>query len=129
MPRRIREWFRSRKAPPAKSAEPEAQIVVRIDDDGIAATYPDDTELALRWDDVQRIAIETNDQGPWGSDVWWVVESGSARCAYPLGADGDAEALAAFQARFEGFAHDAVIQAMTCTENRRFVCWERLTEN
>ena len=102
--------------------------MVRIDDDGIAATYPDDTELAIRWDEVRRIAIDTNDSGPWGADVWWVLEGDSARCAYPLGAEGGGEALAAFQARFEGFAHDAVIQAMTCTENRRFVCWERLPE-
>jgi hypothetical protein len=68
---------------------------------------------------------ETNDSGPWGADVWWILvgnapESG---CVYPNGATGEQEALEALQ-RLPGFDNGQFIEAMTSTENARFVCWQ-----
>ena len=76
----------------------ERAIVVRCDDDGIAAAYPDGLEK-IAWNDVDVVAIETNDSGPWGADVWWLLEGADKRCAYPQCATGDDAALAEFSRR------------------------------
>jgi hypothetical protein len=74
---------------------------------------------------VQCVAIETNDSGPWGADVWWLIEGNQSRCAYPGGATGDIDALKAMESRLTGFNDECVVQAMGCTSNRRFICWQR----
>jgi hypothetical protein len=71
---------------------------------------------------VQRVAIETNDSGPWGADVWWLIEGSQARCTYPGGATGDIEALKVLEHRLTGFSDERVVQVMGCTSNKRFVC-------
>ena len=98
--------------------------VVRCDDEGVVASGPDGTELAIRWRDVRRIEIVTNGDGPWEEDVWWVLAGDAARCAWPIGADGADDALAELQARFPGFDNGAVVAAMGCVEEARFLCWE-----
>lgn len=103
----------------------ERQVVVTADDAAITAAYPDGRRESIAWNDVQRIAIETNDSGPWGADLWWLFEGTSQRCAYPQGATGDQETLVTLSQRFPGFRDDVVIEAMGCTANARFVCWER----
>lgn len=103
----------------------ERQVIVRLNEEGVSAAYPDGTIQAIAWSAVERIAIETNDSGPWGADVWWLLEGERGRCTYPQGATGDPEALAECQKRFPGFSDTKVIEAMGCTSNARFVCWER----
>lgn len=92
----------------------------------ISATYPDGRVESIAWTVVVRITIETNDRGPWDTDVWWIVEGERARCVYPLGATGDSEALAEYSKRFPVFDDMKVVEAMGCTSNARFVCWERV---
>ena len=79
----------------------------------------------IAWQDVDYVAIETNDSGPWGADVWWLLEGSNNRVSYPQGATGDSEMLEHFPIRFPGFSDATVIQAMGCTSNARFVCWQR----
>jgi hypothetical protein len=47
---------------------------VKTDEHGISTHYPDGTVLLIRWDEVQCVAVETNDSGTWGADVWWLIE-------------------------------------------------------
>ena len=103
----------------------ERNVVISTDDSGISVTYPDNRIEAIAWAEVNCVAIETNDSGPWGADVWWLFEGPSKRCAYPQGATGDPETLQLLPTKFPGFSHEAVIAAMSSTSNRRFVCWER----
>jgi hypothetical protein len=122
---RVIAWFR-RKGKERKDALAfERQIIVRMDERGISALYPGGTVRPIAWSEVERIAIVTNDSGPWGSDVWWVLEGADNRCAYPQGASGDEAALAEMQRRFEGFNNAAVIEAMGSTSNASFVCWQK----
>lgn len=121
-------WFRRRREAQRAALMLEEEVVVTFDDAGIAATYPDGKRQALAWSDVQCIAVETNDSGPWGADVWWLLEGESTRCSYPGGATGDEAALAEFSQRFPDFDYAAVIEAMGSTSNARFVCWQRRDE-
>ena len=122
---RLVAWFRRKREERTAALMFERKVLVHFNDEGISATYPDGRIETIAWPAVERIAIETNDSGPWGADVWWLVEGESARCAYPQGATGDPEALAEFPRRFLGFDDAKVIAAMGCTSNARFVCWER----
>jgi hypothetical protein len=83
---RLRHWFRARWEARKGAAPSERHVVVRTDAEGISATFPDGTRQTVRWDEVESIVIRTNDAGPWGTDVWWMIEGATARCVYPGGA-------------------------------------------
>jgi hypothetical protein len=101
----------------------EAAWTLRRDDVGVSVDWPKGERQAMAWDAVELIMIETNDSGPWGADVWTVLEGGGKRLLWPQGATGEEGMLAEMQRRFPGFDDDAVIAAMGCTDNARFVCW------
>jgi hypothetical protein len=103
----------------------ERQVVVSLTDEQIVAAYPNGESQSISWSEVIRVAIETNDSGPWGADLWWLLEGRDKRCTYPGGATGDLDALRAFPDRFPGFNDKAVTKANGCTSNARFVCWEK----
>jgi hypothetical protein len=121
----IREWLRRQREARRKALMFEAAVVVTMDEETIRAAYPDDSVQSIAWKDIERVAIETNDTGPRGADVWWLFEGREGRCAYPQGATGDAEVIEGLSTRFPGFSYEAVINAQSCTSNARFLCWER----
>lgn len=121
----LKAWFRRRREERRAALMFEQQIIVQFDDTGISSSYPKGGTQQIAWAQVERITIETNDSGPWGADVWWLLEGAGVRCTYPGGATGDPEALAEYGRRFPGFNHTAVIEAMGSVSNARFVCWER----
>lgn len=118
-------WWRQRKEKRLAALMFESKIVVKITADGISAHYPDGKIEEIAWDEVERVAIETNDSGPWGADFWWLFEGNGKRCAYPQGATGEVEAMQSLPEFFPGFSHEVLIEANGCTTNKRFVCWER----
>ncbi len=105
---------------------PEAAVVVSVDPDSIRTEFPDGVALSISWDDVDCVAIETNDSGPWGSDVWWRFEGSERCCTYPQGATGDTKLIDSLGDRFPGFDYDQLSRAMCSTTNARFVCWRRI---
>jgi len=119
------QWFRRKWEARREAVMFERAVVVRWDDAGIEATYPKGDVEAIRWDEVERIAIETNDSGPWGADFWWIIEGSSHRCAYPQGATGEVEAIGVLGKRFPEFDWNELARASGSATNARFVCWER----
>lgn len=122
---RITNWIREKIRQRKEGALFERAVTVQTDDQEISARYPDGTILSIRWGEIQSVSIETNDSGPWGADVWWLIEGDQSRCTYPGGATGDIEALKALESRLTGFDDECVVRAMGCTSNRRFVCWQK----
>lgn len=118
-------WWQRKRQERRDALMFERQVIVSFDDTEVSAIFPTGQKQSIAWQAVDCVAIETNDSGPWGADVWWLLEGLSDRVAYPQGATGDPEMLEQFPARFHGFDHAAVVQAMGCTSNARFVCWER----
>jgi hypothetical protein len=124
MYRELVAWLRRKRDERAAAVMFERKVVVRFDEGGIVAAYRDGSIQKISWPEVDCVAIETNDSGPWGADVWWLLEGVGNCCAYPQGATGDSEALAEYGKRLPGFS-DAAVKGMNCTSNARFVCWQR----
>ena len=122
---KLREWFLRYRDYRRLAALGERAVVINTDDNGISATYSDGQVAAIRWSEVDTVAIVTNDSGPWGYDVHWLLEGNATRCIYPNGATGSENALEQLEKRFPGFSDEMVIKAMGSTSNKRFVCWER----
>jgi hypothetical protein len=122
---RLTAWWHRRRQERREALLLERKIIVSFDESGITAAFPGGRTEAIAWSEVERVAIETNDSGPWGADFWWLLEGETKRCAYPQGTTGEMEAMAAFPSRFPGFSHKAVIAASSSTSNARFLCWER----
>ena len=119
----LNNWWNAYKE--SRKVLDERSVIVRTDLEGISAKYPNGEISSIRWDAVNIIAIDTNDSGPWGYDVWWVFEGSEDKCVYPGGSTGDLDALKVLEEKFPGFRDDAVIKAMGSTSNNRFVCWEK----
>jgi hypothetical protein len=112
------------KCPAGKGLYPECLFVVSLSNAEITNSRPDGVIERLPVRDLREVAIETNTSGPWGADVWWLLTGTApdARCAYPGGATGEQTMLQWLQ-KLPGFDEKAVINAMGCTSNARFVCW------
>ena len=117
------KWFRAWKKRRADAVMFERRIVVTDDAGTIRATYPDGTVSAVDWSDLVQIEVRTNDTGPWGADVWWVLKGENGECIYPQGATGEPEMIPKFQ-KLEGWDDKELIRAMGCTRNKSFLCWE-----
>jgi hypothetical protein len=123
--KRLLDWWKRKIQERKDAINFEAKVIVRCDESEISASYPNGETQTISWESVICIAIETNDTGPWGADLWWLIEGEKSRCAYPGGATGDIDALKRFPSLFPGFSNEIVIQANGCTSNARFVCWQR----
>lgn len=66
------------------------------------------------------VYVETNDSGPWGADLWWLLndKSGQTKVAFPQMATGEDAVIARLE-RLPGFE----IKGMNSTEHARFLCW------
>ena len=74
-------------------------------------------------EDLTSVAIETNDTGPGGADVWWLLfRTGQTACAFPQGATGETVVLKLLMALPE-FDQSETIKAMGCTSNSTFIVW------
>jgi hypothetical protein len=96
---------------------------VAFDEEGVTRTMASGRIEHVRWDHLVEIEIVTTDEGPFVEDVFWLLSAGDGTgCAVPQGAVGSDALLARLQ-QLPGFDNGAVIDAMTCVENARFVCW------
>ncbi len=100
---------------------PEAQFVVEVTaGDEIVCRASKQAEQRIKMADLAAVYVETNESGPWGVDVWWLLndDTGQTKVAFPQLATGEREALARLQ-QLPGFA----IRGMNSTTNARFECW------
>ena len=102
--------------------QPEAAFVVNVTDEGVASRRPNGYIEAVTWTDLRAVLIETNDEGPIGPDVFWILVWRQGGCVIPQGATGEDALLIRLQA-LPGFDNDALIAAMSSTANQRFLCW------
>jgi hypothetical protein len=100
---------------------PETQFMVEVTSaDEIVCRRPDQPEQRIKIADLGAVYVETNDSGPWGADVWWVLDDkdGQTRVVFPQMATGDYAVLERLQL-LPGFE----VRGMNSTENARFKCW------
>lgn len=106
---------------------PESRYTVVVEGTGVTCRHPSGKEESVTWASLDAVVIETNDSGPWGTDVLWLLvsHSGPGGCVIPQGATGEEALLAALQ-KLPGFDNGQVIAAMSSTDNHAFVCWRRV---
>jgi len=111
--------------PPAR-LEPESKWRLAIDDDRISVRDEAGALKSIAKAELSGVAIETNDTGPWGADVWWLLfgSGGQLICAFPQGATGEQAAVDYFL-QLPSFDHDRMTEAMRSTSNAVFPVWRR----
>jgi hypothetical protein len=104
----------------------EADWTVDIIDDLIRAVDPSGETRSVALDDLSGVMVETNDSGPLGADVWWLLFGADDQlaCAFPQGAVGEKEAVDKLLG-LPGFDQEAMIMAMGSTGNAVFPVWRR----
>ena len=121
---RVRRAIAGRPAGEPARLMPEALCRVTFDEVGVAFSRPGTSGEHLSWAELAVVEVYTNDTGPWGTDVWFVLRGSDGALAVPQGATGDSELVDRLQ-KLPGFDNAALIEAMTCTDNRVFRCWAR----
>jgi hypothetical protein len=101
---------------------PESKWVVGFVDGKIRTLDYEGVEKMLDINEIEQIIIETNDSGPWGTDIWWKIIGNKDLILVPGGATGESEMLDAFQ-KFSNFNNKEFIKAMSSVENAQFLCW------
>lgn len=117
----LRYWPES-ASPPSR----ESRFVVSAGLDGVSLTDPRGHAVHVPVQDLLAVDIETNDSGPWGTDLWWIVTgSGEGqRCLVPGGATGEQE-LVEWVTALPGADSGQIVAAMGCTSPARFRIWTR----
>ncbi|HEY7157540.1 MAG TPA: hypothetical protein VH575_26530 [Gemmataceae bacterium] len=95
-----------------------------VDEQGIRCVRMSGARRSVAWGQIQRVLMQTTDKGPFDDDVFFVLETATGMLVVPQQAKGSYELLCYLQ-QLPDFDNKVVIEAMACTENREFLCWQR----
>jgi hypothetical protein len=104
------------------SEEPLTEVV--LTKDTISCTRPNGDIEQVRFDDLLRVEVMTTDAGPAVTDVYFILADSEGECVIPMGSAGDEHLLEKLQT-LPGFDNETYIQAMSSTEDARFLCWQK----
>jgi hypothetical protein len=68
---------------------------VREDDEGVRGEDAGAAPWAVRWAELERVGLQTTDQGPFDDDVFWLLHTASGIYRVPQGAPGEGRAAGA----------------------------------
>lgn len=101
------------------------KMTTLIDDIAITRLHEEKILEQVRWDELSKVEIHTTDEGPFVEDVFFVLHGAQNRgCVIGQSEAYGTELLSRLQ-ELPGFHNEQVIAAMGCSENARFLCWER----
>lgn len=105
---------------------PESKWLVECGEATLRVTDGKGATKTLEKTDLTGVIIETNDTGPWGADVWWLLFGPEDRVsiAYPQGAMGE-DAMLDYLTLLQGFDFAKMTDAMRSTGNAEFPVWRR----
>lgn len=104
---------------------PRRRENVQVNDAGVIVVTNKGRDQ-VRWDEVTRARLITTSAGPWGEDVFFVLEgTGGKGCVVPHDAAVRTKLFEEMQARLEGIDDRKVIEAMGSTSRATFIIWEK----
>jgi len=105
---------------------PEARWTVSVDESGFRSADHKGEGRAVALTDLSGVTIATNDSGPWGADVWWLLfgADGKLVCLFPQGATGEKPVIDRLM-KLPGFDFEQLTNAMCSTDNATFPVWRR----
>ena len=118
--------LRGRRRVGASAAPVAGGSVVTVGELGVTHRLADGQWESVRWDDLDEVAVVTNDQGPFADDVHWLLLPVGRQqvCAIPQSAAGSDKLLERLQ-QLPGWRNDTFVESMGSTTNARFVVWKR----
>ena len=117
--------FLPSSSPKTQASQPEAGFQLLITENEIINNRPNGVVERILLSDLKAVIIETNDSGPAASDVWFVLVGSTEKsgCVFPQGATGE-KAIIDVLFKLPGFDYKVFIEAMSCSENKKFLCWQ-----
>ncbi|MEZ6140623.1 MAG: hypothetical protein R3B84_08635 [Zavarzinella sp.] len=103
---------------------PEEKVTASFNADQLQVMLPDGSICIMIRTKIQMIGILTTSSGPFLEDVYWAISDHESTIFVPQKSADFSSLLSDFQT-MPNFNNDAFIDAMCCTEDRLFVCWER----
>ena len=97
---------------------------VTFDDESMSCRRPGGFVEVVKWSDLHTVLVQTTDAGPAVDDLFWVLVGSESGCVVPSESEGIDLLLERLQ-RLSNFDYEPLIRAMSCTENREFICWQR----
>ncbi|HEY5583247.1 MAG TPA: hypothetical protein VIK78_02005 [Ruminiclostridium sp.] len=102
----------------------ELKAKASSDELGVKVEQKNGTIEYSKWDEIVKISLITTDQGPFVDDVFLALFKEEKRCLIPSEGEGYNEVYEKVS-KFEGFDFAKVIEAMSSTLNKEFICWEK----
>ena len=97
---------------------------VRVNDDGVTFTNPNGAQQFVSWAGLNQVSFVTTDQGPFEQDVFLLLEGDTGNCLIGQDTEGY-ETVLERVTKLNGFNFEAMIAAMSSTENAKFLCWKK----
>ncbi|MEY2430254.1 MAG: hypothetical protein QOJ40_3139 [Verrucomicrobiota bacterium] len=99
-----------------------------FDGQTITVKRPFGKPISVAIEDLDEIGIETTDQGPFVEDVFWILKREGMRIRLGEPHPVFKKLMDRFSS-LEDFDWRPFTEAMTCTDNRYFLCWRRPHES
>ena len=90
----------------------------------ITVSRPFCRSVSVRIDQLDEIGVETTDQGPFVEDVFGFLKQGTMRIRIGT-PHPNFKMLMDYFGSLEGFDWRPFAEAMSCSDNRYFLCWRR----
>jgi len=97
---------------------------IQLTENGVECTCKNGGKETVLFSDLLKVAIVTTSSGPVEDDVFWLLETQSLSVLIPHSIDDDDKLLVRLQ-KLPDFDNMALIQAMSCTDDKKFPCWEK----
>ena len=107
-----------------KNRHPQPPASLSVDADGVRYRPFRGQEVQVRWGELEEVAIETTDTGPFAEDFFAVLTARGQTVRIPQEVVGF-ERLLQYLQELPGFNSEAVIEATGSTQNAVFPCWRR----
>jgi hypothetical protein len=108
-----------------KPPNPESLVRARLDENHFVLSKPDGTTHRMNRHSIAKIAVKTTNAGPFIEDVFWAISDSERTLLLPQASPDFGALLEQFQV-LPGFDSKPFVDAMSCTENREFVCWTKM---
>jgi hypothetical protein len=95
-----------------------------VDDEGVRKIRRGRVIEAVNWNDLSKVTARTTDAGPGSPDVFLMFHSRRGSGVSIPQSSPEAETALKRVQMFQGFDQAALVEAMGCTTDRTFTCWE-----
>lgn len=108
----------------SNSKKNEDEFTITITDELVKVEHPKRNTQQIKWKDINEIKLVNTTGGPFAPDIWLALIGLNSGCLIPRSSK-DFDTIFDIVSQYEGFHHDNVEEALSCTENSQFHLWLR----